>query len=181
MNKFSALVLIFGVIFAVSGLAEKKDPASLWDIPIQTIDGKAATLAPYKGKVILIVNTASQCGFTPQYAGLEKLHQSYKEKGFSVLAFPSNDFGGQEPGSEKEIKKFCELKYKTTFPLFAKVGVKENPHPLYKFLQNDTKQTVGWNFGKFLVSKDGKVQYFPSKVEPFSDELKIAVEKALEK
>jgi glutathione peroxidase len=181
MNKFIGLATFWGLVFSSSGLAEKKDPNSLWNIPIQTIDGKTTDLASYKGKAILIVNTASQCGFTPQYAGLEKLYQSYKEKGFAVLAFPSNDFGGQEPGTDKEIKKFCELKYKTTFPLFAKVGVRENPHPLYKLLQGETKQTVGWNFGKFLVSRTGKIQYFPSKVEPFSDEMKLAVEKALQK
>jgi glutathione peroxidase len=154
--------------------------AGIFDIPVKTIEGKSTTLAQYKGKVLLIVNTASECGFTPQYKGLEELYQKHKDRGFVVLAFPSNDFGGQEPGSEKEIKKFCELKYKTTFPLFAKVGVKEKPHPLYAHLQEKAGEKVGWNFGKFLVGKDGElIGYFPSKVTPM--DLSKDVEKALAK
>lgn len=164
------LLFIFSVLTIVSapvsGWSAKK-AAGVYDFPVTKIDGEAGSLAEYKGKVLLVVNTASECGFTPQYKGLEELYQKYKDQGFTVLAFPSNDFGGQEPGTEKEIKKFCELKYKTTFPLFAKVGVKEKPHPLYAFLQEKTGEKVGWNFGKFLIGKNGEVvKYYPSKVTP---------------
>lgn len=134
-------------------------PMSLYDLQVQTIDGKDVSLSAYKGKALLIVNTASQCGYTPQYKGLEELYQAYKAKGFEVLAFPSNDFGGQEPGTNAEVKQFCELKYKTTFPLFAKVAVKGDAHPLYKYLQGlkENGGEVNWNFNKFLVAADGKV------------------------
>src|SRR3954451_18818228 len=103
-----------------------KDPM-LYDFTVKTIDGKDVALSQYKGKALLVVNTASECGFTPQYEGLQKLYEAYKARGLEVLAFPSNDFGGQEPGTNAEVKQFCELKYKTTFPLFAKVSVKSDP------------------------------------------------------
>lgn len=174
--KLPFLISILTIILAALPL----HAAGLFDIQVSTIEGKPTTLAEYKGKVLLIVNTASECGFTPQYKGLEELYQKHKDRGFVVLAFPSNDFGGQEPGTEKEIKKFCELKYKTTFPLFAKVGVKEKPHPLYAYLQKEAGEKVGWNFGKFLVGKDGKlIEYFPSKIKP--EDLSKDVEKALAK
>ncbi len=152
---------------------------SLYQISVVSIDGKPQDLSAYQGKVILIVNTASECGFTPQYAGLEKIYQTYRSKGFTVLGFPSNDFGGQEPGKEQEIKKFCELKYKTTFPLFSKVNIKQDPHPLYAHLQEAAKTKVGWNFGKFLVKKDGSIEYFSSNVTPESTELTSKIEAAL--
>lgn len=152
---------------------------SLYQIPVVSIEGKQQDLSAYQGKVILIVNTASECGFTPQYAGLEKIYQAYRGKGFTVLGFPSNDFGGQEPGKEQEIKKFCELKYKTTFPLFSKVTIKQDPHPLYAYLQEAAKTKVGWNFGKFLVKKDGSIEYFSSNVTPESTELTSKIEAAL--
>lgn len=202
MNKFNILAAFFALIWAIPAgwaVGEKKlgskgsSPSSaktaaaeapaqgkdLWSVTVKTIDGQATSLKAYQGKVLLIVNTASQCGFTPQYAGLEKIYQNYKSKNFLVLGFPSNDFGGQEPGTEAEIKKFCELKYKTTFPMFAKVGVRENPHPLYQYLQQKAQAEVGWNFGKFLVKKDGSLQYFSSKVTPDSKELTAAIEAAL--
>ncbi len=160
-------------------------PMSVHDFQVKTIDGKDASLAQYKGKALLIVNTASQCGYTPQYKGLEALYQAYKSRGFEILAFPSNDFGGQEPGSNSEIKQFCELKFKTTFPLFAKVAVKgENAAPLYKYLQGlpENGGDVAWNFNKFLVDTDGKVvAHLPSKVDPMSDELKQKLEAVLPK
>src|SRR6476660_5001715 len=119
----------------------------VYDFKVKSIDGAEVSLSTYRGKALLIVNTASECGYTPQYEGLQKLYDAYKAKGFEVLAFPSNDFGGQEPGSNDEVKKFCTLKYKTTFPLFAKVTVKgAAAEPLYKFLQG--KGTVKWNFAK---------------------------------
>lgn len=152
---------------------------SIHDIPVKDIDGKDTTLNAYAGKVLLIVNVASECGYTPQYAGLQALHEKMSGKGLAVLGFPSNDFGGQEPGSEAEIKTFCTANYKVTFPMFAKVGVKSSPHPLYTALQSAAGE-VGWNFEKFLVGKDGKViRKFGSDVEPDSPELLAAIEEAL--
>jgi len=156
----------------------------VYDFTVKSIDGKDVPLSSYKGKALLIVNTASECGYTPQYEGLQKLYDAYKAKGFEVLAFPSNDFGGQEPGSNAEVKKFCTLKYKTTFPLFSKVAVKgEAAEPLYKFLQGaKSGAAVKWNFHKFLVDAKGElVGSFPSNVEPESAELKKAVDAAVAK
>lgn len=156
---------------------------SLYDFKVQTIDGKDVSLSQYKGKALLIVNTASECGYTPQYKDLEALYQAYKDKGLVVLGFPSNDFGAQEPGSNADIKKFCELKYKTTFPLFAKTPVKgDAAHPLYKFLTGLPKHggAVDWNFNKFLVNAKGEVvAHLESGAEPMSAEVKKQVEAAL--
>lgn len=158
-------------------------PMSVYDFSVKTIDGKDVALSAYKGKALLIVNTASECGFTPQYEGLEKLYQQYKARGLEVLAFPSNDFGAQEPGSNAEIKKFCELKFKTTFPLFAKIPVKgAAAHPLYKYLTGLKEHggEVQWNFNKFLISSNGAVlAHLTSDAEPTSDEVKKQVEAAL--
>ncbi len=158
---------------------------SVFDYSVKSIDGKDVALSQYKGKTLLIVNTASECGFTPQYKGLEELYQAYKGKGLEVLAFPTNDFGAQEPGSNEEIKKFCELKYKTTFPLFGKITVKgDKAEPLYKFLtgQKENGGEVQWNFNKFLVAPDGKVvAHVTSKVEPMSNELRKQIDAVLPK
>ena len=159
---------------------------SIHDFKVKTIDGKEASLSQYKGKALLIVNTASECGYTPQYAGLEALYEKYRDRGFAVLGFPSNDFGAQEPGTNAEIKKFCELRYKTTFPLFSKIPVKgPDADPLYKYLTAlPGKQggVVTWNFNKFLVSPDGKViEHFDSRVEPMSPELTAKLESVLPK
>jgi len=151
------------------------------NIAIKDIDGKDTTLKAYAGKVLLIVNVASECGYTPQYAGLQALHEKMSGKELAVLGFPCNDFGGQEPGSELQIKTFCTENYKVTFPMFAKVAIKGNSkHPLYAALQSAVGGDVGWNFEKFLVSKDGKVlQRFGSDVTPDSPELMAAIEAAL--
>ena len=158
-------------------------PMSVYDFSMKTIDGKEVSLSAWKGKALMIVNTASECGYTPQYKGLEALYEQYKAKGFEILAFPSNDFGGQEPGTNADIKKFCELKFKTTFPLFAKIAVKgEAADPLYKYLTGlkDNGGEVKWNFNKFLVGKDGTVlARFGSRTKPDSEELVSAIEKAL--
>jgi glutathione peroxidase len=155
----------------------------IWDIPVQSNDGKTRTLREFAGKALLIVNTASECGFTPQYAGLEKLYQQFHAKGFEVLAFPSNDFGAQVPGSDAEIKAFCELRFKTTFPLFAKIPVKgAQAHPLYLALTKTPgmEGPVKWNFAKFLIDPEGQVKArFDSSVEPDSDALRRAVETVL--
>jgi glutathione peroxidase len=160
------------------------DSPKLYDIPLKDINGKDAALKDYKGKVLLIVNVASKCGFTPQYKGLEALHQKYKDKGLAVLGFPCNDFGSQEPGTNEEIKEFCSSKYSVTFPLFDKLHVKgAEQHPLYAELSGKGSPFPGdvkWNFGKFLVSRDGKIlKRFDSKTAPDSPELIAAVEAAL--
>lgn len=135
----------------------------LYDIPVMTIDGEAITLRRYREKAILIVNVASRCGFTPQYAGLEALYRQYKDRGFVVLAFPCNQFGRQEPGTEGDIRRFCAEQYTVTFPLFAKIDVNgRNAHPLYRYLKSARKglfgrETIAWNFTKFLVDKNGGV------------------------
>jgi len=135
---------------------------SLYDISVKTISGEEKTLADYKGKVLLIVNTASQCGLTPQYKGLQELHERFHDKGLVVLGFPCNQFAGQEPGTEEEIVAFCDRNYGVTFPLFAKIDVNgPNTHPLYQFLKSNApdgeNQDIEWNFAKFLVDQDGKV------------------------
>jgi glutathione peroxidase len=135
----------------------------LYEIPVVTIDGIEQTLAAYRGQVLLIVNVASQCGFTPQYTGLEALYRRHKDQGFCVLGFPCDQFGNQEPGDESEIKQFCSLKYDVTFPLFHKIKVNgSDAHPLYQFLKSARPGLLGteaikWNFTKFLVDGQGKV------------------------
>lgn len=137
--------------------------------------------ATYGGKVLLVVNTASKCGYTPQYEGLEALHQRYTPKGFAVLGFPSNDFRGQEPGTEKEIQEFCTLTYGVKFPMFEKVSViGENATPLYKAMTQATGTAPGWNFHKYLISRDGRVvAQFPSKTKPDDPALVAAIEREL--
>lgn len=167
--------------------AKKQEPAkkgvavsqSIYDIPVKTIDGKDTTLAQYKGKTLLIVNVASQCGYTRQYPGLQALWEAEKANGLVVLGFPSNDFGGQEPGSDAEIAAFCSGgKYNVDFPMFSKIQVKagDGQHPLYKHLTEAAGSQVSWNFNKFLVGPDGKViKRFDSRVEPQSEELLAAI------
>jgi glutathione peroxidase len=158
--------------------------ANLQEIPLQDIDGKATSLKAYNGKVVLLVNVASRCGYTKQYKGLEALYQKYKDRGLVVVGVPSNDFGAQEPGSAEEIKQFCSTTYNVTFPLMSKVHVKgSEQHPLYAALTSKDAPfpgDVAWNFGKFLIGRDGKVvARFDSAVTPESQELTSAVEKAL--
>lgn len=143
---------------------------SIYDFEVNDLEGRVRKLIDYKGSALLVVNTASKCGFTPQYEGLEKLYKSYQPKGFEVLGFPCNQFGSQEPGSEQEIKNFCSINYNVTFPMFAKVEVNgTNAHPLYKFLKKNSKGILGtefikWNFTKFLIGKNGEVlkRYAPT-------------------
>ncbi|MBM4317751.1 MAG: glutathione peroxidase [Deltaproteobacteria bacterium] len=167
------------------GIQKGNAAMSFYDLTVNNIDGKATQLSQFKGKVSIVVNTASQCGYTPQYKDLEALYQKYKEKGLIVLGFPSNDFGGQEPGSNEEVKKFCTLKFKTSFPLFSKNSVKgAEKQEVYKFLTEKTDKViqgeVGWNFEKFLVNKDGKVvARFKSAVTPLNSELESKVQELL--
>ena len=160
-------------------------PMTVHDFNARTIDGQEITLSRYKGKALLIVNTASECGYTPQYKGLEELYQAYQARGLEILAFPSNDFGAQEPGSNQEIKKFCELRYRTTFPLFAKISVKgPAADPLYRYLTALPEHggQVTWNFNKFLVAPDGRVvEHFDSKTAPDSPALDEKIQEALPK
>jgi glutathione peroxidase len=147
---------------------------------VQDIDGKDVDLSQYKGKVVMIVNVASKCGYTPQYKGLEALYKKYEGQGFVILGFPANNFKGQEPGTNEEIKQFCTSKYNVTFPMMSKISVKgEDQAPLYKMLTGE-KGEVTWNFNKFLVGKDGKlIEHFDSKVKPEDAKLTGAVEAAL--
>ena len=153
----------------------------LYDIPVTTIGGRTTTLVPYRGKALLIVNVASRCGFTPQYEGLEALYRRYKDRNFVVLGFPSNQFGHQEPGSEKDIRAFCDQQYGVTFPLFAKIDVNgPNAHPLYRYLESAKKgflgrEAIAWNFTKFLVAKTGEVlKRYGSRTKPEAIEKDIA-------
>ncbi|MBC8041944.1 MAG: glutathione peroxidase [Rhizobacter sp.] len=152
------------------------------DITVKTMDGKEKSLGDYKGNALLIVNVASKCGYTPQYTGLEKLHETYSGKGLRVLGFPSNDFGGQEPGTNEDIMQFCTTNYGVKFDMFDKVHAKgSEQHPLYRALsQAEPKGDVAWNFEKFLIDKEGNVvSRFKSGVAPDAPELKAAIEKVL--
>ena len=154
------------------------------NLTVKDIDGKDVSLKAYRGKVVLIVNVASRCGFTPQYEALESVYEKYKDKGFVVLGFPCNQFGAQEPGSNAEIKQFCSSKYNVTFPMFDKIEVNgPNRHPLYDSLAGKDSPFAGnikWNFSKFLVGRDGKIlKRFESPVKPDSVEVTQAIETAL--
>ena len=157
---------------------------SIHDIPLKDINGKDTSLKPFKGQVMLVVNVASQCGLTPQYNALQSIHQKYQAKGFTVLGFPCNQFGGQEPGTNEEIKQFCSANYKVTFPLFDKLEVNgAKRHPLYAALAGKDSPFPGnikWNFGKFLIGRDGKIiKRFEPDAEPDSAEVVKAIEAAL--
>jgi glutathione peroxidase len=156
--------------------------ATLSDFKPNSLEGEPAPLDKWKGKVVLVVNTASQCGFTPQYKGLEELHKELEPKGFAVLGFPCNDFGSQEPGDAKEIRTFCTDHFQVSFPMFEKVKVKpgEGQSPIYAWLESSTGQVPSWNFCKYLVGKDGKpIKFWASKTTPDSAELRKAIEDAL--
>jgi glutathione peroxidase len=170
-------VLLFMQAIALSA-------ASLLDVPIKDIDGKDTSLKAYQGKVLLVVNVASKCGLTPQYKALEAVYEKYKDKGFVVLGFPCNQFNGQEPGANEEIKQFCSSKYSVTFPLFDKIEVNgPKRHPLYVALAGADSPFPGdikWNFGKFLISRDGKIlKRFEPRTVPDAPEVVAAIESAL--
>ncbi len=157
---------------------------SVYDYAAKTLDGQDVSLADYRGQVLLIVNTASKCGFTPQYEGLEALYRAYKDRGLTILGFPCNQFGAQEPGNAEEIASFCSLTYDVTFPMLAKIDVNgPSAHPLYAFLKKEQKGVLGtegikWNFTKFLIGRDGEVvERFAPTTKP--EDLKVAVEALL--
>ncbi len=183
---FASAAVLTGVIAVhhpLSTIVEAKEKSVL-DFKMKDIDGNDIKLKKYKGNVLLVVNTASKCGYTPQYEGLQTVYSKYKDQGFYVLGFPANNFGGQEPGADAEIKEFCSLKYKVTFPMFSKISVKgEDQHPLYTFLTS--KETdpnfagdITWNFNKFLIDRKGNVvARFSSKDKPESEAIAQAIEK----
>ena len=173
----AAVALVFAM-----GMAMTAEAKTAYDFTFETIDGKPLPMSQFKGKTVLVVNTASFCGYTPQYEGLEALWKKYKDKGLVIVGVPSNDFGAQEPGSAAEIKDFCTSKYDVDFPLAAKVVVKgADAHPFYKWV-SEAKGEPKWNFHKYLVNADGElVGAFPSAVEPNSRELAHAIDKALAK
>ena len=177
-----ALAYWYGMIFNPTP-SEPVNAASVYTFTMKDIDGNDVKLDKYKGSVVMIVNTASRCGYTPQYEGLQKIYEKYKDSGFVVLGFPANNFMGQEPGTEKEIKEFCTLKYNVSFPMFAKISVTgSDQHPLYGFLTNKKTNTefggdISWNFNKFLIGRDGKVVgRFGSKDKPEDAAVTSAIE-----
>ena len=179
MKTLSLLVAITFLQILAAGAA-----GSIYDIPLKDIDGNSTSLKPYQGKVLLIVNVASKCGFTPQYTALETIYQKYKDQGLVVLGFPCNQFAHQEPGTDAEIKQFCTSKYDVTFPMFDKIEVNgANRHPLYVMLAGKDSPfpgDIGWNFTKFLIGRDGKIlNRFASPVKPDSAELTQAIDAAL--
>ena len=171
---------------AAPAKAEKDQPVSPLDFKLKSIDGKEFDLSQFKGKTVLLVNVASKCGLTPQYEALEALYEKYQDKGFVIVGFPANNFGGQEPGTEAEIKQFCSSKYNVKFPMTSKISVKgADQHPLYKFLTSkdtngDFAGDIEWNFCKFLVDRHGNViARFMSKTKPSEPQVVAEIEKAL--
>jgi len=158
MFKFILITLLSLIVHAGEPMQKH-----FYDFSAKSITGEEVPISSYKGKVVLVVNVASECGFTPQYKGLEKLYKTYHKQGFEILGFPSNQFGGQEPGTHKEIQTFCKVKFGVTFPLFEKIDVNgEHTHPLYTFLKSEAtgflgSESIKWNFTKFLVDKKGEV------------------------
>jgi glutathione peroxidase len=182
----SVAVLAISVTNNVTADSGSGKMTSVYDFTLKDIDHKDVSLGQYRGKVVLLVNVASRCGFTPQYEGLQKVYLKYKDRGFVILGFPANNFMSQEPGTDEEIKTFCSTKYSVTFPIFSKISVKgDDIHPLYKFLTSkETNPEFGgdikWNFSKFLLDKNGKViARFEPAVKPESDTVIQAIEKAL--
>ena len=174
------------IILSLMGItATQINDGSVYQFEPENIDGEVTPLSMYEGKVLLIVNTASKCGYTPQYEGLQALYEEYKDRGLVVLGFPANNFGGQEPGTDEEIKQFCRVNFDVGFPMFSKVSVKgEDIHPLFDYLTKsegaEFSGEIKWNFEKFLVDKKGNlIHRFRSKVKPQSDELVNAIDQAL--
>jgi glutathione peroxidase len=182
-----AALLVVAPLAVVSASDETKKPSSVLDFHVKDIEGKDVDLASYKGKVLLIVNTASQCGLTPQYKDLEAIYEKYKDQGLEILAFPANEFGKQEPGTNDQIKEFCSTKYKVSFPLFSKVVVKgKGIDPLFDYLTSDATNPkfagpIKWNFNKFLVNRKGEViaRFEPKKDDHWFEPVVPVIEKAL--
>jgi glutathione peroxidase len=179
-------LLVAALVLSVLGLtvqAGDKPVSEVLDQTVKNIDGKDVNLADYRGKVVLVVNVASQCGYTKQYTGLQSIYTRYKDKGFVILGFPCNQFGKQEPGTEADIKQFCSSKFNVTFPMFAKVEVNgDKTSPVFAALKSQKPGDVKWNFEKFLINKKGEVvARYGSKTTPEGDELTAAIEAELSK
>jgi len=172
------LLILTSITFLMTTVERSE---TVYQYELNSIDGKNISLSAFEGELLLIVNTASECGYTPQYEGLQELYEEYSDRGFKILGFPANNFGGQEPGSDEEIAQFCQMNYGVTFPMFSKVSVKgDDQHPLFSYLTSadnpDFTGEISWNFEKFLVDRNGNViRRFKSNVEPMSDELVSAV------
>lgn len=189
MNRFVALTAMSLLTLISQLFSQQKEPQkvassrNLYDFTMKAINGKEKSLSEYKGNVLLIVNVASQCGYTPQYKDLEAAYRKYKDKGFYVLAFPANNFGSQEPGTDDEIKEFCETNYDVTFDLFSKISVKgDDQHPLYHYITKESPfpGEVKWNFQKYLVDRQGNiVAMFPSRTKPTEKEIEQKIEALL--
>lgn len=189
--SITAVFLLLAVIINATNPDERNGEkqnmnSKISDLTVKDMDGNTIKLSDYSGKVLLIVNVASECGYTPQYKGLQQIYSKYKDQGFEILAFPCNDFGGQEPGTNEEIKEFCSVNYGVNFTLFDKIKVLgDNKEPLYARLINNPnteKGDIEWNFEKFLISRDGTiVKRFKSKIKPTSDEVTSAIEMELKK
>lgn len=190
MQTTALLAALFvPLVASCSGFFQKDVPKSaeaagttLHALKVQVLDGGETELSKYRGDVLLVVNVASECGLTPQYEGLEALHRELSGRGFQVLGFPSNDFGGQEPGTPAQIRQFCTDRYQVSFPMFGKVVTKAGAEqsPVYAYLSGATGKLPGWNFGKYLVGRDGKaIAFFESRVKPDDPEMRAAIEKAL--
>lgn len=170
---------------AVTSVSDAGIADNIYQFEMENIDGEETSLSNYEGEVLLIVNTASECGYTPQYEGLQEIYETYQDRGFKVLGFPANNFGGQEPGTDEEIKQFCKTNYDVTFPMFSKISVKgDDQHPLFTFLTQaenpDFTGEIKWNFEKFLIDRSGNlVHRFRSAVEPQSEKMTNAIETAL--
>lgn len=178
MHRLKIISLTAGAML-ISGVTMSNENINFYELSAATISNEEVQLSKFKAKAVLVVNVASKCGFTGQYAGLESLYQDYKDKGLIIVGFPSNDFGGQEPGTNDEIASFCKLNYGVTFPMMAKVPVKgSSKHPIYAFLTEGPKPgEVGWNFEKFLVDENGAVvDRFKSRVSPDSKDLRAAID-----
>ena len=181
------LAVAAAAVFGAPSTSSASASGSIYDFTMKDIDGKQVNLTDFRGKVVLVVNVASRCGFTPQYEGLQKLYLKYQQQGFVILGFPANNFGFQEPGTNAEIKTFCSAKYNVTFPIFSKISVKgEDMDPLYKYLTDKATNPqyggdIKWNFNKFLIDRKGNIlARFEPPVKPDSDQMVQAIEKALQ-
>ncbi|MFZ4619924.1 MAG: glutathione peroxidase [Bacteroidota bacterium] len=176
-------VSVFMLTLVTAQESKKMTEAPFYGFTMKTLEGKDRSLAEYKGKVVMVVNTASFCGYTPQYKDLETLYKQFKDKGFVIIGFPANNFGKQEPGTDKDIAVFCERNYGVSFPMFSKISVKgDDIHPLYKYLTTSTqfKEDIAWNFTKFIIDKNGNVAAkYASKVKPTEKEVTSKIDELL--
>ena len=184
MKPVIAIIIMSIFPFFATSAKEKVQTEKFYNFSVKSLEGKQISMSQYKGKVVLVVNVASKCGFTPQYEGLEKLYKNFQDKGLVILGFPCNQFAGQEPGTAQEISKFCTLNYGVTFPMFSKIEVNGgNAHPLYKYLKNVLPGTLGneikWNFTKFLLDRNGNpIKRYGSSTKP--EEITQDIEKLIE-